>query len=101
MNHSHSRRQTPGIAALTFILAFTLTHFSIGMAAPRQQRFSTETTCEVVSIGQWYCTIDGKGYYCDTNKNTNKNCRTANTTAPMQPLQPESPWNLRWRANFG
>ena len=29
-----------------------------------------ETTCKVVSVGQWYCTIDGKGYYCDSSNPT-------------------------------
>ena len=34
---------------------------------------ASETTCEVVSVGNWYCTIDGKGYYCTTPKNPDKN----------------------------
>lgn len=37
--------------------------------------------CEVVSVGQWYCTApDGKGYYCDSpNPDLSKNCRAAMT----------------------
>ena len=31
------------------------------------------TTCEVVSVGNWYCTIDGKGYYCTKKDNPDKN----------------------------
>jgi hypothetical protein len=47
-----------------------------------------EVTCEVVSVGQWYCTLDGKGYYCDTKnpdpKNMNKNCRAELGTRPTR-----------------
>ena len=59
---------------------------STGNAAPIRQGTGADATCEVVSVGQWYCTIDGKGYYCDTNNNPdkNKNCRPARI-APTGP----------------
>ncbi|GKS57221.1 hypothetical protein YTPLAS18_07480 [Nitrospira sp.] len=51
----------------------------VAFSAPIQHGTNAETTCEVVSAGQYYCTIDGKGYYCDTktNPDPNKNCRPA------------------------
>ena len=76
-----------------FVSALCFTSTSV--AVPRQQGTSAETTCEVVSVGQWYCTIDGKGYYCDTNNNPdkNKNCRPERTapTGPKAPLVPKAP----------
>jgi hypothetical protein len=98
MHSTASQRQRRRLVAVSAMIALMLTHLSIGIAAPRRQGPNAETTCEVVSVGQWYCTIDGKGYYCDTNKNPdkNKNCRPARTvpTRPkgqMAPLSPKSP----------
>jgi hypothetical protein len=44
-------------------------------------RGGSESSCEVVSVGQWYCTIGGKGYYCTSPnpKDVNKECRAALT----------------------
>jgi hypothetical protein len=84
--------------AVTALLLLAVTNSAVTSAAPRQKGTNAETTCEVVSLGQWYCTIDGKGYYCDTNDkpDKNKNCRPARTapsgpkgqTAPKVPVQP-------------
>ncbi len=67
-----------GLTTLAAVGIF-LSMVDVGAAASRQQGGSADTSCEVVSVGQWYCTIDGKGYYCDTNSNPdkNKNCRPA------------------------
>jgi hypothetical protein len=49
---------------------------------------ANDTTCEVVSVGNWYCTIDGKGYYCTTPKNPDKNkdCMPAIKRKPVGPI---------------
>jgi hypothetical protein len=54
------------------------------LAAPRQQSTNVEEgKCEVVSVGQYFCKIDGKCYYCDTgtNPDKNKNCYKETTCA--------------------
>lgn len=54
-----------------------LTVASIGEAAPIQQGTNIEEgKCETVSVGQYFCKINGKCYYCDTktNPDPNTNC---------------------------
>lgn len=74
------------VVTLAVLLILGLSPGPLIQAAPIRQGTSADASCEVVSIGQWYCTIDGKGYYCDTNNNPdkNKNCRPARL-APTGP----------------
>lgn len=64
-----------------------LTVASIAEAAPIQQGTNIEEgKCETVSVGQYFCKINGKCYYCDTktNPDPNKNCYKETTcTAVM------------------
>ncbi len=62
---------------LSVFLGLVIAIPTVGLAAPRQQGTNAETTCEVVSVGQYYCKINDKCYYCDTktNPDPNKNCR--------------------------
>ena len=41
-------------------------------AAQRNNGASIDSNCEVVSVGNSYCTIDGKGYYCTTGTSPDK-----------------------------
>jgi len=98
MSRSGSPRWRRSLAAMSVSALVALVNLSVSTAAPRQQGTNADTTCEVVSVGQWYCTIDGKGYYCDTDKNPdpNKNCRPARTAPsrprlPMVPMGPTAP----------
>ena len=80
---SHQSRTGLMIAA---VVTLSLSMVALSSAAPIRQGTNAESTCEVVSVGQWYCTIDGKGYYCDTktNPDPNKNCRPSRM-APSGP----------------
>lgn len=85
MNFYGSHLSRSGIMVVV-VVALSLSMVAASSAAPIRQGTNAETTCEVVSVGQWYCTIDGKGYYCDTktNPDPNKNCRPARV-APSGP----------------
>lgn len=85
MHHHRSHRLRSGLMIMA-VVTLSLGGILPSSAAPIRQGTNAETTCEVVSVGQWYCTIDGKGYYCDTktNPDPNKNCRPARV-APSGP----------------
>ena len=74
----------------TFIM-LGLETVGTSLAKPIQHGTSAETSCEVVSVGQWLCTIDGIKYYCDTKTNPDpkKNCMPAKTN----PSGPKSSFN--------
>jgi hypothetical protein len=80
-----SRFRSSLLAFAAGTLALTLA--SIGEAAPIQQGTNIEEgKCETVSVGQYFCKINGKCYYCDTktNPDPNKNCYKETTcTAAM------------------
>lgn len=82
----HGFRQSRSGLMIVAVVTLSLSMVAVSSAAPIRQGTNAETTCEVVSVGQWYCTIDGKGYYCDTktNPDPNKNCRPARV-APSGP----------------
>jgi hypothetical protein len=52
-----------------------------------------DTSCEVVSVGTFYCTIDGKGYYCttDSNPDKDKDCVAALVVHPPRSFRPIVP----------
>ncbi|MEO8325323.1 MAG: hypothetical protein ABI618_05700, partial [Nitrospirota bacterium] len=64
MNLHDSHRLRSGFTIVA-VLTLSLSMVALSSAAPIRQGTTAESTCEVVSVGQWYCTIDGKGYYCD------------------------------------
>ncbi|SJM92927.1 hypothetical protein [Crenothrix polyspora] len=67
------------LSAISFLLAIPF-HVSAADNAPTP----TKTSCEVASVGTWYCTIDGKGYYCGTDKDPDpKNCLPAKKIEPV------------------
>lgn len=82
----HGSHQSRNGLMIVAIVTLNLSMVSPSSAAPIRQGNSADASCEVVSVGQWYCTIDGKGYYCDTktNPDPNKNCRPARM-APSGP----------------
>lgn len=70
--------------SLSLLLGLVVAIPSISLAAPRQQGVGIKDgECEVVSVGQYLCKIDGKCYYCDTktNPDKNKNCYKETTCA--------------------
>ena len=57
-----------------------------------------DSNCEVVSVGNYYCTIDGKGYYCTTgtSPDKNKDCvAAAKTTKPRFPIGAVNPGGIK------
>jgi hypothetical protein len=89
MNQNRSNRFRSSLLAFA-AGTLALTFASIGEAAPIQQGTNIEEgKCETVSVGQYFCKINGKCYYCDTktNPDPNKNCykETTCTAATMNP----------------
>lgn len=60
------------LAASACTLATALSFGTAG-AASNGNGASIDANCEVVSVGNFYCTIDGKGYYCITGTSPDKN----------------------------
>lgn len=77
--------RTAACIVTVVILTVGLSIATVGEAAPIRQGTNAEATCETVSVGQYYCKIDGKCYYCDTktNPDPNKNCRSTKCEAAM------------------
>lgn len=97
--HSNSKLYVlAAAAALALPLAFAGT--PVG-AVQKSNGSAGETTCEVVSVGNWYCTIDGKGYYCTTptNPDKNKDCIAAKTTKGGNKNISRVPGTLKLKSN--
>jgi hypothetical protein len=58
---------------------------SVAVAAPRQQGTNVkEGECELVSVGNYYCKVNGKCYYCTKSDkpDPNKDCYKETTCDP-------------------
>lgn len=89
MNQNASNRFRSSLIAFA-VGTLAVTMPVLGEAAPIQQGTNIEEgKCETVSVGQYFCKINGKCYYCDTktNPDPNKNCykETSCAAATMNP----------------
>lgn len=83
MNLNGSHRFRFNLMAFA-VVALIFAMVPLGEAAPiRQSTNIEEGKCETVSVGQYFCKINGKCYYCDTktNPDPNKNCYKETTCA--------------------
>lgn len=95
MNRSLIQQFMCQFAALTLLTAFSAITTSLVHAAPRQSAGVEEGKCEVVSVGNYYCKVNGKCYYCtkDTNPDPNKDCYKETTCDSVRsdPRRPKAP----------
>ncbi len=70
-------KQFSAVLTLSALLGILVTLSTAGHAAQRQQGMGiNDGECEVVSVGNYYCKVNGKCYYCTKkdNPDPNKDC---------------------------